>query len=390
MNFLECIMLNPKIEMRKGELYPFIEMGSVSTRFRSPDGIDTKPFDSGVRFQDGDTVIARITPCLQNGKRFFCQNIGTGFGSTEYLVFRPKDNSVDNKFLYYYMQTEFIKKSMINSMTGATGRQRVNNDVFKNITVSFPDLVIQKKIGEVLSAYDDLIENNQQQIKLLEDAAQRLYKEWFVDLHFPGYEITCVMNGLPEGWERSTLKDVIEFNPKVALTKGRIKQCVPMSALSTSSMVIDSSEFTETSSNAGSKFQNGDTLLARITPCLENGKTGYVDNIKSDEGAVGSTEFIVMRSKRLNPYMVYLFSRTEDFRKTAIKSMTGSDGRQRAQVDKIMAYDYLLPPKKIILEFSKIVAPFFEAISLCSMRCKRLAEARDRLLPKLMSGEIEL
>ena len=193
-----------------------------------------------------------------------------------------------------------------------------------------------------------------------------------------------------EGWESCTLEDVIEFNPKVILDKERVKQCVPMSALSTSSMVLNSSEFTLTTSNSGSKFQNGDTLLARITPCLENGKTGFVDNIESQEGAVGSTEFIVMRSKKLNPYMVYLLSRTEDFRKTAINSMTGSDGRQRAQVDKIRAYEYILPSTDVIAKFAENAEPLFKAISVCNRKCKELTEARDRLLPKLMSGEIEL
>lgn len=205
---------------------------------------------------------------------------------------------------------------------------------------------MQKRIADILSSYDDLIENNRKQIKLLEEAAQRLYKEWFVDLRFPGHEETPIVDGVPAGWERTSLEDIIEFNPKVILNKERIKQCVPMSALSTSSMVINSQEFTNTISNAGSKFQNGDTLLARITPCLENGKTGFVDNIKSPEGAVGSTEFIVMRSRKLCPYMVYLLSRTDDFRKTAINSMTGSDGRQRAQVDKIKSYVFVCPPQK--------------------------------------------
>lgn len=204
MRFLECVDLNPKIVMIKGQIYPFVEMANVSTCYRSPDNVDAKPFDSGVKFQDGDTVIARITPCLQNGKRFYCQNIGTGFGSTEYLVFRPKDDSVDSKYLYYFMMTDFVKLSMINSMTGATGRQRVNNDVFNDIEVCFPDIDIQRKIGEILSAYDNLIENNQKQIKLLEEAARRLYKEWFVDLRFPGYEDMPIVDGVPEGWEKDS------------------------------------------------------------------------------------------------------------------------------------------------------------------------------------------
>ena len=146
MNFLDCVLLNPTVTMEKGREYPFVEMSNVSTRFRSPDYIDTKVFSSGVKFQDGDTVIARITPCLQNGKRFYCQKIGTGFGSTEYLVFRPKDSSVDNRYLYYFMQTDFIKQSMIKSMTGATGRKRVDNSVFGRLEVNFPDIKWQRKI----------------------------------------------------------------------------------------------------------------------------------------------------------------------------------------------------------------------------------------------------
>ena len=108
-------------------------MANVGFYTRAPLQIELKEFSSGVKFEDGDTVVARITPCLQNGKGFYCQNIGKGFGSTEYLVFRPKDSTVDNQYLYYYMQTDYIRESMIKSMVGATGRQRVNSDVFDRI-----------------------------------------------------------------------------------------------------------------------------------------------------------------------------------------------------------------------------------------------------------------
>ncbi len=390
MKFLDKVVLNPSVSLEKGKIYPFIEMANVGSYVREPQNIDLKPFTSGVKFEDGDTVIARITPCLQNGKGFYCHDIGKGFGSTEYFVFRPKNESVNSKYLYYLMQTEYIRESMIKSMVGATGRQRVNSDVFDSIAVEFPEVAVQDTIADILSAYDDLIESNRKQIKLLEEAAQRLYKEWFVDLRFPGYEGAKIVDGVPEGWTLCTLDDVIEFNPKVPLTKGRLKQCVPMSALSTTSMVLDSAEYTTSTSNSGSKFQNKDTLLARITPCLENGKTAFVSGIESEEGAVGSTEFIVMRSKLLNPYMVYLLARTEDFRQTAINSMTGSDGRQRAQVDKLKAYNYLLPPKHIVTEFEKQAAPMFDAVAENNRQCKWLREARDMLLPKLMSGEIEV
>ena len=390
MIFSELIDINPAISMLKGTVYPFIEMANVDSYERAPKLIDAKEYSSGVKFQDGDTVIARITPCLQNGKGFYCKNIGCGFGSTEFLVFRPKNDSVDNLFLYYYMQIDYVRQSMIRSMIGATGRQRVNNAVFDKLIVDFPDVETQRLIASILSAYDDLIENNRKQIKLLEEAAQRLYKEWFVDLRFPGWETAEIVDGVPVGWRRCNLSDVLLFNPKVSLSKDRVKQCVPMSALSTTSMVIDFDDVTETVSNSGSKFQNGDTLLARITPCLENGKTAFVAGLESDEGAVGSTEFIVMRSKVLNSYMVYLLARTDDFRKMAINSMTGSDGRQRAQVDKIQMYPYLLPNQSIIDEFEGIVKPIFDTIMNKNTASIKLKEARDRLLPKLMSGELEV
>lgn len=208
MRFLDYVSVNPKISLEKERIYPFVEMGDVSTSFRNPDKVEYKSFDSGVKFADGDTVIARITPCLQNGKRFYCKNIGKGFGSTEYLVFRPKDSSVDNLYLYYFMNTDFIKESMVRSMVGATGRQRVNNDVFSRLDVTFPNIEIQRRIAEILSTYDDLIENNRKQIKLLEEAAQRLYKEWFVDLRFPGHENTKITDGIPEGWHKTTLAEI--------------------------------------------------------------------------------------------------------------------------------------------------------------------------------------
>lgn len=155
-------------------------------------------------------------------------------------------------------------------------------------------------------------------------------------------------------------------------------------------MVLDTDEFTTTFLNSGSKFQNGDTLLARITPCLENGKTAFVSCIESEEGAVGSTEYIVMRAKGINPYMVYLLARTDSFRQSAINSMTGSDGRQRAQADKLKALPYLKPTGQIMRLFEEYVEPMFMQIQNKNEQNISLKQARDCLLPKLMSGEMEV
>ena len=303
-------------------------------------------------------------------------------------VLRP-NHTILPQFLYYTMLNRDFYLMADAAAIGAAQRT-VSLSALRNMKIAVPPINIQEKIVYLLSAYDNLIENNQKQIKLLEEAAQRLYKEWFVDLRFPGYETTPVVDGVPEGWELCRVGDVIEFNPKVPLNKERLKESVPMSALSTTSMVLDVDEFTTTFSNSGSKFQNDDTLLARITPCLENGKTAFVAGIESDEGAVGSTEFIVMRSKGINPYMVYLLARNDSFRQSAINSMTGSDGRQRAQADKLKALPYLKPTDQIMMLFARYVELMFIQIQKKNEQNVRLRQARDRLLPKLMSGEVEV
>lgn len=292
------------------------------------------------------------------------------------------------KYLYYQLQN--YVQEFINSSNGSAQKNLLLSTMREFELSIHQDLKAQKELSDILSFYDDLIENNRKQIKLLEEAAQRLYKEWFVDLHFPGYETTPIHDGIPEGWEMTILEELIEFNPKYTVPKAVQKRVFPMSSLSTTSMVLDYTESSLSISVSGARFSNGDTLLARITPCLENGKTAYVDGLQAGEIAMGSTEFIVMQSKKLNPYMVYLLARSSDFRKTAINSMTGSDGRQRAQVDKLKLFPYLCPSQSVLDAFERLSKPMFEQIYNLNKQILGLTESRDRLLPKLMSGEIEV
>lgn len=375
MRFLECVDLNPKITITKGQIYPFVEMANVNTCYRSPDNVDEKPFDSGVKFQDGDTVIARISPCLQNGKSFYCQNIGTGFGSTEYLVFRPKDDSVDSIYLYYFMMTDFIKLSMINSMTGATGRQRVNNDVFNDIEVCFPNIDIQRKIGEILSAYDNLIENNQKQINLLEEAAQRLYKEWFVDLHFPGYEDVKIVAGVPEGWV------FVSINMVAKLKAGGDKP----------------KTFSEkmTNENKIPVFANGIT---------EKGLMGFTDKAVINNPSVtisarGTVGVVFLRTEPYVPIVrlisvtpiddkidilyLFLYLANQNFRSTGA-------AQQQITVPLLKSKNIVCPTDDVRKSFNDVITPIFNKIEILEKQIDFASEARDRLLPKLMSGEIEV
>ncbi len=371
MKFLDYVLVNPKIMMEKGGVYPFIEMSNVSTIYRSPTAVEEKIYNSGVKFQDGDTVIARITPCLQNGKRFYCNNIGRGFGSTEYLVFRPKDDSVDSMYLYYFMTTELITQTMINSMTGATGRQRVNNNVFNDIEVDFPAIETQRRIAGILSAYDDLIENNQKKIKLHEEAAQRLYKEWFVDLRFPGYEDATIIDGVPEGWTKGALGDIALFRRGKTITKAQAREGeVPVVAGG-----LEPAYY----------HNKANTVAPVITVSGSGANAGFtrlyhVDVFSSDCSFADSetTSYI---------YFVYSFLKDN---KTSVDALQKGAAQPHVYAKDINTLKLMIPTEVILELFTEYVTPYFETIKVLQMQIKLSAEARDRLLPKLMSGELEV
>lgn len=163
-----------------------------------------------------------------------------------------------------------------------------------------------------------------------------------------------------------------------------------MEALSTTSMVLDSKSFIIQDFISGRRSQNGDTLFAKITPCLENGKTGFVMGLPDREVVGGSTEFIVLRSKALTPHYVYCLARSYYFRQTAILSMNGADGRQRVDEDKLKATKVVQPAKKVLEQFEKIVSPIFEQVHCLTAENDNLIKQRDLLLPRLMSGKLEV
>ena len=238
-----------------------------------------------------------------------------------------------------------------------------------------------------------IIENNTRRIKILEDMAQTLYREWFVHFRFPGHEnvplVESPLGPIPAGWKMIAASEAIFINPKTSVPRDTQKPFVPMKSATENSMLITDIE--EKTGNSGAKFKNGDTLFARITPCLENGRTGFVQFLPNDDKiAFGSTEFIVLRSKRLNPYFVYLLAQTRDFREHAIKSMTGATGRQR--VLNQCFDDYFLPnPNQDILDqFGSTVIPLFRKVQNLAEKNTNLHQTRDLLLPKLISGEIDV
>ena len=391
--FGEKVLCNPTVKLTKGTKYPLIDIDKIIPGYKWVTNQEVVEYSgqSGAKFEDGDILFARITPCLENGKMAIAKTDGQkGIGSTELFVFRGIDNMSVTDYVYYLLCMKHMRQLAANSMTGASGRQRADLTFIKRIKWQFPSVQDQNRIVSVLSAYDSLIENNNKRIKALEQMAENLYKEWFVRFRFPGYETAEFENGIPKGWEYKRAEEVIEFNPTIKTNNQMFFTIIPMEALSTTSMVLDSSCFVKQETITGKRSQNGDTLFAKITPCLENGKTGFVMGLADDEIAGGSTEFIVLRSKSLTPHYVYCLARSHYFRQTAILSMNGADGRQRVDERKLKSTKVLQPTGIALNSFEKFVSPIFDIIFKLTQKNKVLAKQRDLLLPRLMSGKLEV
>ena len=435
--FTEAVEINPKVKLKKGEIYPFVDMKAVDPAWRSVTESEKRAFTSGgAKFEPFDTLLARITPCLENGKigRYVASNGANGpaFGSTEFIVIRGKDGVTDNNFAYYLTKWQEFRQFAISQMTGSSGRQRVPAESLGGFTVPVPDIAEQRAIAHILGSLDDKIELNRRMNETLEAMAQALFKSWFIDFDpvidnalaaghpipeelqsraalreslgdarkplpddlrnlFPGeFEFTEEMGWIPKGWKAVPAENALDINPRVQLKKNTTAPFVDMKALPTSGFSI--TEVSQKAYSGGAKFNNGDVLLARITPCLENGKTGIVDFLDGDETGFGSTEFIVLRGKGAvtTPYVACL-SRLASFRDHCIQSMVGSSGRQRVQNACFSNFYLAVPPNSDLLKnFDLLVRGDFDRITEQTAQNRTLTQLRDNLLPKLLSGEIRI
>lgn len=391
MKFTEYVEVNPKTNLKKGEYAPFVEMANVSITYREPEKIEYKKYTSGPKFQNGDSVVARIEPCLQNGKRFFWKSDKIGFGSTEYIVFRAKEGKMDRKYLFYLLKTDYIKKSMVSSMVGATGRQRVNNDIFGQIEIVVPNIEKQKKIGRTLFLYDDLIENNQKQIKLLEEAAQRLYKEWFVDLRFPGHENTKIVDGIPEGWQYEKLGDLVKTTSGGTPSRRKSEYYVNGNIRWIKTKELNDRFIFETEEhitedavkNSSAKvLPEGALIVAMYGATI--GKIGITAaEMACNQACCAFISFDDMISKE------YLYCWLMDNREYLVSQGKGAAQSNLSQ-EMIRNFSLLCPDKKVIKNFTEIVTTMLEDKRVLENKILMLSKARDDLLPKLMSGEVEV
>ena len=390
---------------------PIIKIAEIKDGISGQTKFTEQNFDESVRIHAGDLLFSwsgqpetSIDAFWWNGPE----------GWLNQHIFRVTTGSdVDTTFFYYllrHLNPNFVGIAR-NKQT--TGLGHVTKDDLENIDVALPLLPEQRAIAHVLGTLDDKIELNQRMNETLEAMARALFKSWFVDFEpvrakmegrwrrgeslpglpaehydlFPDRLVDSELGEIPKGWEVKALGVVVELNPKEPMKRRTLAPYLDMAALPTSGSSPDASLLREFKS--GTRFRNGDTLLARITPCLENGKTAFVQSLQDGEVGWGSTEFIVLRAiPPVPPEYTYLLARDAAFREHAIQSMTGTSGRQRVQVDALAPYLLPSPPAETWNEFRALVNPLFAQVEFNRKESLALAAQRDALLPRLVSGEL--
>lgn len=316
---------------------------------------------------------------------------------------------IDPWFLLYWLmghEKELLK--LVNFTSIGAGKLDVGS--LQKLPINLPPLSEQIKIATVAKAIDDKIESNLKINDTLEEVAQALFNSWFVDFDvvkeksignkpkgmdkevcslFPSSFVDSELGVIPKGWKVCSIRELVDFNPKRSLRKGEIAPYLDVKNVSIRGHLVEGMQDKEVSN--GIKFKNGDTLFARLTPHLENGRVTFVDFLNEDQVGWGSTEYITMRSK--DPYSLefsYYLARHNAFINYAIQSSTRSSSRQRLDVNSLESMLWVNPGIEIMREFSKITNKIMQKIKCNRNQNKTLTSLRDTILPKLLSGEVSV
>lgn len=276
------------------------------------------------------------------------------------------------RFFYYFLKT--LDYQAHNDKSSVPG---VNRNHLHLIPVTIPPLPEQRAIAGILGALDDKIEVNRRMNVTLESMARAVFRQWFLDNEDVG------------NWEEIPLPEIVEVNPSRSLKKNDVAPYLDMANMPTQGH--RGIEWIDRPFGSGTKFVNGDTLLARITPCLENGKTAFVDFLEDGQVGWGSTEYIVFRPKSPLPLEYgYFLARSEELRSHAIQNMTGTSGRQRTPASCFDGFMIAKPPAELALKFGEFASSVIAQITANDEESRTLASLRDSLLPKLMRGEVRV
>ena len=368
----DFIDFNPRLSLKKGDIATKVAMDKLKPFTKKIPETEKAEFNGGAKFCNGDTVMARITPCLENGKTAYVDMLDDGeigFGSTEFIVMRAKTGISDPQFVYYTAINPVFRNVAVKSMVGSSGRQRVQQSVLEELELSVPDLDEQRRIGDFLAKIDEKIALNDRINDNLADLLQTIYQGRF------GNDILAVNQGV--------LSDICSYSrDKVAVSELNVR-----TYFSTENMLSGKAGSTEATSlpttSQTTACHKGDTLISNIRP--------YFKKIVYCEDNCGCSTDVLCFTPSQPRYSAYLFS-TLYADKFFAFMVAGSKGTKMPRGDKqqIMTYPVVLPSEEELAGFNTIASPLLEQIYSNRAENKRLSILRDTLLPKLMSGEIDV
>jgi type I restriction enzyme, S subunit len=370
MKFKDFADTSPSVKLERGKEYPFIPMDVVDGQHKFPLVVRRKGFSGGgSKFTNGDTIFARITPCLENGKIAKVEDLegGVGFGSTEFFVFRGKEGVSDSDFVYYLSRTDTIRDPAVKSMVGASGRQRADKTVVDNVQIVAPDLPQQKQIADVLSTYDDLIENNTKRIKILEQIAQAIYREWFV-------EKSKIKNqNAKSQFKVKKMGDVFDVRYGKNLPTSKINKTGKYPVYGAGGVIGFYGE------------QNSDGKVVLVT-CRGNG-SGTIWRTRG-QGFVTNNSLLIIPKKQYEhlAFMTIYFMLLN----ANVSSAISGSAQPQITIESLNFVDVVLPPEDLIKQFQVTAKPLFELMDSLFIENQNLRQARDLLLPKLVNGEIKV
>lgn len=384
----EVVEMNPTESIKKGTVAKKIGMDLLQPFCRSISSFTTEAYSGGAKFRNKDTIMARITPCLENGKTAMVNILDDneiGFGSTEYIVFRAKNNISDPYFIYYLITSSLIREPAIKSMVGSSGRQRVQTDVVANLSINLPPLATQQKIAKILSSLDDKIELNNKINDNLEQQAQAIFKSWFVDFEPFGGK-------MPEGWRIGKLSEIGTIvggstpskNKSEYYTQNGIAWITPKDLSNNKTKFISHGEIDITElgfeNSSAVKMPTGTVLYSSRAPI------GYIAIAKNEVTTNQGFKSVIANKNIGNAYVYYFLKSNFEL----IDNMASGSTFKEISGTAMKNVPLLIPDEKTLLEFQSFSSRIFDEQEKLEEENRNLASLRDTLLPKLMSGEIDV
>lgn len=371
----DFVSINPRESLAKGTLAKKIGMEYLQPFVKQVSGYQIEEYKGGTKFRNGDTLVARITPCLENGKTAYVNILDTdevAFGSTEYIVLRELQNVSDKQFIYYFSRSEYFRDIAIALMTGSSGRQRVQTDSLSKYLFEFPPLPEQKAIADVLSALDDKIDLLQRQNETLEKMAETLFRQWFIE-------------EVKEDWEELPLSAIATFTNGLACQKFPPKKGeIGLPVLKIKELtagITESSDRATSDVKSECIINHGDVIFAWSASLMVK--------IWSGETCVLNQHLFNVQSEDFPKWFYYEWCKyyLREFVAIANSHATTMGHIKRKDLDEAMVS---IPSELELLEMNKIMIPNLNRIILNLKQIQTLQNLRDTLLPKLMSGEVRV